>query len=137
MAKKHRARCACGAVQFEFDTDPDFIAVCHCRDCKKASGGEAATFFGVPEDDFTLTSGTPRAFHYVAESGKGLDRNFCPECGSRVYTSNLESFPGLVFVTLGSLDDPSGIEPGLEMFVKRRLDWATPLEMPQFQAMPG
>ena len=28
--------------------------VCHCLDCKKSSGGEAATFFGVPEDDHDL-----------------------------------------------------------------------------------
>ncbi len=89
------------------------------------------------EEDFTLTSGSPKAFHYVAESGKGLDRNFCPECGARVFSSNLESFPGLVFVTLGSLDDRSGIAPGLEMFVKRRLDWAQPMDLPQFPGMPA
>ena len=41
MPKKHQARCACGAVRFEFDTDPTFIALCHCLDCKKASGGDA------------------------------------------------------------------------------------------------
>ena len=64
MAKKHTAQCACGAVKFEFNTGPTFVAVCHCLDCKKSSGGEAATFFGVPEDDFTLISGKPKAFHY-------------------------------------------------------------------------
>src|SRR5499425_1452326 len=92
MAKKYTARCACGAIRFEFDTDPAFIAVCHCLDCKKASGGEAATFFGVPENDFTLLSGKPKSFHYIAQSGKRLDRNFCPDCGARVFTNNLESF---------------------------------------------
>jgi hypothetical protein len=137
MAKKHQARCACGSVKFEFDTDPDFVAVCHCLDCKKASGGEAATWFGVPETDFNLLSGSPKAYGYVADSGQKLDRNFCPECGSRLYTSNLGSFPGLVFVQIGSLTDPAGIAPGLEMFVKRRLDWAEPLHMPQFESMPS
>ena len=78
MTKKHTGRCACGAVKFEFDTNPTFVAVCHCLDCKKSSGGEAATFFAVPGDDFTLISGEPKAFHYIAQSGKGLDRNFCP-----------------------------------------------------------
>ncbi|MCS0497697.1 GFA family protein [Ancylobacter sp. MQZ15Z-1] len=136
MTKKHTARCACGATTFEFDTDPTFVAVCHCLDCKKASGGEAATFFGVPEEDFTLTGGRPRAFHYIARSGKGLDRNFCPDCGARVFSSNLESFPGTVFVTLGSLDDPAGIRPMLEMFTARRLGWAPPLDLPQFEYMP-
>src|SRR5215470_17443353 len=78
MAKKYMGRCACGAATFEFDKDPDFVANCHCLDCKKPSGGEAATFFGVPHGDFTLLSGAPKRRHYIAESGKGLDRNFCP-----------------------------------------------------------
>ena len=47
------------------------------------------------------------------------------------------SFPGLVFVQLGSLVDPAGITPKLEMFVKRRLPWVTPLDLPQFEAMPS
>jgi hypothetical protein len=137
MAKKHTGRCACGAITFEFDSDPGFVAVCHCLDCKKASGGEAATFFGVPEHDFRVTAGAPKAFHYTAQSGKGLDRNFCPDCGARLYTTNLETFPGMVFVAIGSLDHPQGIKPGVEMFTKRRLDWAKPLDLPQFENMPG
>jgi hypothetical protein len=136
MAKKHTGQCACGSIKFEFDTDPTFVAVCHCLDCKRASGGEAATFFGVPESDFTLISGRPKAFHYIAQSGKGLDRNFCPDCGSRVFSTNLESFPGAVFATLGCIDNPAGIEPILEMFVKRRLTWVAPLPLPQLQDMP-
>ena len=137
MTKKYTAQCACGAVKFEFNNDPTFIAVCHCLDCKKASGGEAAMFFGVPEDDFTLISGKPKSFHYVAESGKGLDRNFCPDCGARVFSSNLESFPGMVFVTIDSLDQPDRIQPKLEMFTKRRLKWAKSLDVRQFPSMPS
>jgi hypothetical protein len=137
MTKKYTAQCACGSVKFEFNADPAFIANCHCLNCKKAPGGEMATFFGVRQDDFTLISGTPKAFHYIAESGKGLDRNFCPECGARLFTSNLESFPGTVFIMLGSLDRPEWIEPKLEMFTKRRLKWAKPLDLPQFDSMPS
>lgn len=137
MTKKFTGQCACGAVTFGFDTAPEFIANCHCLDCKRASGGESATFFGVPQDDFTLISGTPKARRYTAESGKTLDRNFCPECGSRLFTNNLESFPGLVFVMLGSLDRPDLIAPKLEMFTRRRLKWAKPLDLPQFDGMPS
>ena len=137
MAKKYTGGCACGTVKFEFSKDPDFIANCHCLDCKRASGGEMATFFAVPEDDFDLISGNPKAFRYVANSGKKLDRRFCTECGSRVYTSNLESFPGLVFVQLGSLDRPELIAPKVEMFTQRRLAWNKPLDLPQFEGMPG
>jgi hypothetical protein len=137
MTKKYTGQCACGSVRFEFDTDPTFVAVCHCLDCKKATGGEAATFFGVPAEDFNVTQGNPKAFHYVAQSGKGLDRNYCPDCGARVFSSNLESFPGAVFATLGSMDEPAKIPPPvLEMFTKRRLPWAAALPLPQFENMP-
>lgn len=136
MARKHTARCACGAIKFEFDTDPDFIADCYCLDCRKASGGVMATWFGVPETDFTLTSGEPKAFRYTADSGYTLDRNFCPECGARLFTTHLGGFPGMVFVQLGSLDNPDGIVPKLEIFTKRRLKWLEHPDVPQFTDMP-
>jgi hypothetical protein len=62
------------------------------------------------------------------------DQHFCPKCGARVFTTNLEGFPGMIFVTLGSLDNPEGIEPVLEIFTKRRLKWAKPLDLPQFES---
>jgi hypothetical protein len=36
-----------------------------------------------------------------------------------------------------SLDNPGQIEPKLEMFTKRRLKWVAPLDLPQFEGMPG
>jgi len=54
-----------------------------------------------------------------------------------LFTNNLESFPGLVFVMLGSLERPELITPKLEMFVKRRLKWVKPLDLPQFDGMPS
>lgn len=134
---KYTGGCACGAVRFSFDKDPDFIANCHCLDCKRASGGEMATFFAVPEADFSLLAGMPKAFQYVANSGKKLSRRFCTDCGARVYTSDLESFPGLVFVQIGSLDRPELIAPKVEMFTQRRLAWNRPLDLPQFEGMPS
>jgi len=72
MTKKYTGRCACGAVKFDFDTDPTFVAVCHCLDCKKSSGGEAATFFVVPEDDFTLSAAS-------RPIGQGLRSKLLPQ----------------------------------------------------------
>jgi len=133
---RHTAGCACGAVRFAFDGDPRFVAVCHCLDCKKASGSEAMTYIGVSEDDFTLLSGEPKSFHYTGASGNGLDKSFCPECGARLFTSSAQNMPGMILVTIGSLDHPEDIEPTMEIFTKRRLAWAIPLAVPQFDAMP-
>jgi hypothetical protein len=136
MATKHSGRCACGAVKFESDTDPTFIADCYCLDCQKASGGVMATFFGIPQTDFTLLSGQPRSFSYSADSGLRIDRNFCPECGSRLFSNNAGAFPGTVFVMLGSLDNAETIQPILEMYAKRRHTWLKHLDVPQFSSMP-
>jgi hypothetical protein len=84
-----------------------------------------------------LLSGKPKAFHHIANSGNGLDRNFRPECGSRVFTSNLDRFPKTVFVQLGGLDQPDLVAPKLGMFSKRRLTWNKPLNLPQFEEMPS
>ncbi|PZP07599.1 MAG: aldehyde-activating protein, partial [Sphingomonas hengshuiensis] len=59
------------------------------------------------------------------------------DCGARLFTSNMQSVPGMIFVTIGSLDHPEGIVPTMEIFTMRRLDWAIPLDVPQFDAMPG
>jgi hypothetical protein len=48
---------------------------------------------------------------------------------ARLFTTNLESFPGTVFVTIGSLDRPELIQPMLEIFTKRRLKWTKPLDL--------
>jgi hypothetical protein len=136
MTNRHSGQCACGAVVFGFDPEPGLVAVCHCRDCKRASGSEAMVLLGVPERDFTLVSGQPRAFHYTAASGKGLDRSFCPTCGARLFTSNLDGAPGTVFVTIGSLDHPERIRPVVEIFTRHRLGWAAALDIPQFESMP-
>src|ERR1700755_3313321 len=107
MNKKYTGRCACGAVAYGFDAEPVFMANCHCTDCKRASGGEMATFVAASGDDFVF-SGSTKSFAYPANTetcaGQGLDRVFCPNCGSKVFTNNLKDGSGLVFVQQGTLD---------------------------------
>jgi hypothetical protein len=45
-----------------------------CLDCKRASGGEMATFFVVSQDDFTLFSGALKKHVNVAASRPRLSR---------------------------------------------------------------
>ncbi|SNT48924.1 Uncharacterized conserved protein [Asanoa hainanensis] len=33
LSKKYNGHCACGAVSYGFDTEPTFIANCHCTNC--------------------------------------------------------------------------------------------------------
>lgn len=137
MTKKHQGRCECGAVTFEFDGDPTFIADCYCFDCQRSSGGVMATYMSVAQDDFTLLSGAPKGYGYVADTGNTLVRNFCPDCGARLFTDRLSGFPGTVFVMLGSLNHTDEIAPPImEIFTRRRIPWTKALDVPQFAARP-
>jgi hypothetical protein len=62
-------------------------------------------------------------------------RNFCPDCGARLFTNNLDSFPGTIFVALGGLDRPELVAPMLD-FTKRGLKWEKRLDVSQFSSMP-
>src|SRR5215471_17473646 len=108
MNKKYNGHCAGGAVTYGSDTEPTFVANCHCTDCKRASGGEMATLGAVPDTDFTVFSGRTKSVSYGPNTdpcaGQGLDRVSCTICGSRVFTNNLKDFLGTVFVQEGTLD---------------------------------
>ncbi|WP_091226070.1 GFA family protein [Microbacterium sp. 3J1] len=137
MPDTFTGRCECGAITYEFTKAPDFVADCYCRDCQRASGGVMASYFSVGLDDFTLLSGTPSTYPYVADSGNTLDRAFCPDCGARLFNVNLSGFPGQMFVMLGSLDDPESVKPPImEIFTARRISWTKALDVPQYPARP-
>ena len=59
-----------------------------------------------------VSSGITKSFSYGPSTetcaGQGLDRVFCANCGSRVFTNNLKDFPDTVFVQEGTLDQRDG-----------------------------
>ena len=137
MPEKFTGRCEWSAITYEFTKAPEFVANCYCKDCQRSSGGVMGSYFSVAQDDFTLLSGSPKGYSYVAASGNTLVRNFCPECGARVFTDHLSGFPGQVFVMLGSVDDPERIKPPImEIFTRDRISWTKALDVPQYPARP-
>ena len=72
MSKKYTGHCACGQVTYGFESEPVFVANCHCTDCKRASGGEMATFVAVPDTDLTVFSGDTRSFSMVRTKSRDL-----------------------------------------------------------------
>jgi hypothetical protein len=42
MSNEYTGHCACGRVTYGFDTEPTFVANCHCTDCKRASPTQQA-----------------------------------------------------------------------------------------------
>lgn len=121
MAQILLGGCACGAIRYETAAEPLVMVNCHCRDCQRASGSGYAAIVVVPKDAVTL-SGEPRYHRVVGDSGKAVERGFCPNCGSPV-TSKLERLPEVLGLNAGSLDDPAQYRPSLEVFTDSAQPW--------------
>ena len=56
------------------------------------------------------------------ESSPGARRGFCPACGTQI-SFTADSIPGLIDLTIGSLDDPASVPPAMHSWNSRRLPW--------------
>lgn len=127
--------CLCGQVRYEIKAEPVMTAVCHCKNCQRQAGTLASVIIGLPEDAVDH-QGEVKTFADMGESGKAVDRQFCPNCGSPLF-SIAESAPGLIFVKAGTLDDTSNLEPTMHIFTKSKQSWVETGDVPCFETFPG
>ena len=128
--------CLCGAVRYSAETDPPSVTVCHCRDCQKFTGSAFAALVMVPKEAMTL-SGPLKTFSSIGGSGNPILRQFCPECGSSI-AEEPSGRPGMVILNIGTLDDPTVVRPGREIFRDAALPWVhIEGDMPRSAKRPG
>ena len=117
--------CLCGAVRYVLKTDPLMTAVCHCTHCQRQSGGVFSTNLGIPEAAYVQTGDT-RVYEDTGDSGQSVFRHFCPNCGSPIL-STIAAMPGMVMIKAGTLDDMSGLTPGVEIYTDHAASWMAPI----------
>jgi hypothetical protein len=118
LAAAREGGCLCGAVRYRASGDPITVVYCHCTSCRRASGAPVVAWAMWPLDQFEWTRGKPAA----NASSQGVERCFCGRCGTPIsYTA--EYMPGLVDVTVASLDDPGALEPQLHIWDSERVRW--------------
>lgn len=122
---KRQGGCLCGAVRYEITGDIAVTAVCHCTHCQKQSGGIFSVNLVVPEAGYTQT-GETKLFQDKGDSGHPVYRHFCGACGSPI-RSTIAGMPGVVMIKAGTLDDMSGITPGIEVYTDHAVEWIAPL----------
>ncbi len=103
--------------------DPGDASYCHCDDCKRATGGPYTVGVLVRAAELRILSGQVKGYTSMADSGRTITREFCPTCGSPLFT-RAQKCPDLVFVKAGSLDEPGCVRPGCQMWTKRAVGWA-------------
>ena len=123
MVDKITGGCLCGGVRYEYDGELGDSSYCHCDDCKKATGGPFTVGIMSDLDKLVITHGEVKSYTTQADSGRSITRDFCPDCGSPLFTRG-EGRPGKVSIKAGSLDDPSDVKPSCHKWTEREVEWA-------------
>ncbi len=112
--------CQCGKVRYALYVAPQNAHACHCRMCQRATGGLFAALAGAPKADFAWTAGDPAIF----ESSNLATRAYCRDCGTPLsFAYNMPE--ARFYVTIGSLDDPSGAPIQRQYGIEGRMPWVT------------
>ncbi|MEM8878320.1 MAG: GFA family protein [Pseudomonadota bacterium] len=109
--------CQCGAVRYRIDGPLLEPHICHCRMCQKAAGNYFMPFAHVSKRSFTVTRGEMCHFH----SSDPVRRGFCARCGTPLTLETVSS--DIVYIALGSLDDPAAVAPAKQSGVESRMPW--------------
>lgn len=121
---KLSGECLCGSVRYSCDAEPVMSAACHCTHCQKQTGTEYSVIVGVPADSVTIEGDSLKTYEDTGTSGMPVHRKFCGNCGSPVYT-DVKAYEGLLFLKAGTLNEPSAIQPGLEIWCDSRIGWSS------------
>lgn len=112
-------RCLCGAVRYTSDAEPQSVTYCHCDDCRRVTGSAFNVGVGVPASTFQL-SGKTKGYESTNDEGHTKIREFCPECGSQLFTR----YPDLVFIKAGTLDHSEDLQPTREIWTEMAVPWS-------------
>ncbi|GAA0626155.1 GFA family protein [Brevundimonas kwangchunensis] len=124
--------CHCGAVRYQISVTPDRHGLCHCMDCRKASGAPVVGWMLVPNDTVTIAGETRE--YASSEHGR---RHFCPTCGTGLFYTNAQIFAGQLDIQSATLDDPNYLPLPVQVQVADRISWMSDLaSLPTFDRYP-
>lgn len=127
--------CLCGAVRYSIASEPIVTRQCWCRLCQYLGAGSSTVNTGFLTADFTVT-GAVASHQVAADSGNPMIRSFCPACGTPLF-SETPARPEFRFVRAGTLDDPGGVAPSINIWTAQAPHWAHfDPSVPQCQGQP-
>jgi len=113
--------CLCGSIRYSLVDEPRWVMQCCCRDCQLATGTGHTTIVAIHNEQVTL-QGTPAVYTTTGETGGSVHRHFCPECGSRLFTTG--DLPGPIWIfQSGTLDEPGSVRPTAAIYVQDKIPW--------------
>ncbi|KAJ5115086.1 hypothetical protein NUU61_000845 [Penicillium alfredii] len=135
--------CLCGAIRYEVSGSPISTILCHCDNCRKATGSSFMANGFYMQSQLRVLAGHNSLKVYqdsATASGSTVSRSFCTNCGSSLFATNKDNplAKDAVIIASGTMDlGPSAAEwaPQREFFCMRRREWLPPLENTQTSQM--
>lgn len=115
-----KGRCLCEEVKYEYNGRIEEVAICHCKQCKRAQGTPFATNAPLETARFSVTQGASLLKAYNSSPNK--KRVFCSQCGSPLYSQRTD-MPETIRLRLGSVTDGQIPAPGYEIYGESKSDW--------------
>lgn len=124
--------CQCGAIRYSISGDPVMAAICHCTMCRRAHAAPAVAWAIYQEGQVRFNKAQPASYSSSTEGRRG----FCASCGTQIsFTASF--LPGLIDITIGSLDNPESVKPTLHYWHSKRLTWAEFADtLPRYPELP-
>ena len=110
----------CRAIRYVVHGAPDQVVVCHCPDCRRATGAQSVAWIFLPLENFEVRKGSLAEY----KSSPGVTRSFCERCRTTISWVS-EKQPGRIDVTVGSLDEPTSHTPTKAVYRRHKLPWAS------------
>ncbi len=110
--------CQCGAVRFEAEGQPKWVAHCHCEDCRRAVASPLTTYAGYLTSRVRFPKEAPTGY----ESSPGVTRRFCAKCGTPISFEGAR-WPDEIHLFVCAFDDAAAFEPRAHVYVSEQLPW--------------
>ena len=121
-----RGGCACGEIRYESSEAPLFMFLCHCTDCRRATGSAFAANVFFTSSAIKFTGSGLKSYATTGLSGESLHHEFCSTCGSPV-GARADAFPMFSVIRASSLDDhTTGLKPIANVWNCSALPWDQP-----------
>jgi hypothetical protein len=131
MTNRLNGSCLCGEVRYTVDDEFQYALICHCSQCRRATGSAFKLFGGIERAKLKVTGGTLKIFGDVMTHDAR-----CKICGSLLYSIVQEGT--IAHVTYGTLLDPPTLAPQAHIHVGSKAPWDQILDgLPQHDALPS
>jgi len=133
MGERIEGGCFCKSVRYRLTSAPMFVHCCHCLNCQSQTGSAFVLNAIIETERIELLSGEPIVTALESGGGGPHDVYRCPDCLVAIW-SDYGRRPGVRFVRVGTLDDPTALSPDAHIFTRSKQPWVgLPDGVPAFE----